>query len=204
MAATAAYIGVARIPAGATSSESVKFANISANTASFPLQGGLYGVCRGHLRRRLGDAANAGTGSSDVVPCAGGFHSERVCHGTAAKRNLSGRGGLDGKANQAGYAQKRRASGLGWPKFPVGTCRAPRGAVRPALLRSDGAHRYSRFEAEAPLTEAEHVVRLNKLLAPNGLPVDGPKPEGPLIPERSWKRPVIRALNADLSGYRCR
>lgn len=44
MAATAAYIGVTRIPAGATSSESVKFANISTNTASFPLQGGLYGV----------------------------------------------------------------------------------------------------------------------------------------------------------------
>jgi hypothetical protein len=133
-----------------------------------------------------------------------GLFSQRDSYRVAAHKLLPGRSGVDVKANQAGYAQKRRASGLGWPKFPVGTCRAPRGAVRPALLRSDGAHRYSRFEAEAPLTEAEHVVRLNKLLAPNGLPVDGPKPEGPLIPERSWKRPVIRALNADLSGYRCR
>jgi hypothetical protein len=59
------------------------------------------------------------------------------------------RGGVDGKAN----AQKRWASGLGWPKFAVGDKAGPQGElVRPALLRSDGAHRYSRFEARAAMT----------------------------------------------------
>jgi hypothetical protein len=44
MAATAAYVSVATIPASATPKEAANYSNINATTAAFRLKGGKYGV----------------------------------------------------------------------------------------------------------------------------------------------------------------